>query len=169
MKLERIVSSETSEIRNQTQGNYPKRNKLHFTHCLPSVLWTVTLNMAFSYEKHTDMRFVCGFWTVRPMQSLKNIGNDILDEGSPIDLYSSVPARKDRPPSTNGRDRRQVQCSLEEGETMLWYSPVHPLVLPTVFCRLPCSAPDTLENATRRRTVSVSYRAHSASWTCRHG
>jgi len=32
MKMEPIVSSETSEIRNQTPGNYPKRNKLHLEH-----------------------------------------------------------------------------------------------------------------------------------------
>jgi len=29
MKMEPTVSSETSEIRTQTPGNYPKRNKLH--------------------------------------------------------------------------------------------------------------------------------------------
>ena len=29
MKMEPIVSSETSAIRTQTPGNYPKRNKLH--------------------------------------------------------------------------------------------------------------------------------------------
>ena len=29
MKMEPIMSSETSAIRNQTPGNYPKRNKLH--------------------------------------------------------------------------------------------------------------------------------------------
>ena len=32
MKMERIVSSETSAIRTQTPGNYPKRNKLHLEH-----------------------------------------------------------------------------------------------------------------------------------------
>jgi len=32
MKMERIVSSETSAIRNQTPGNYPKSNKLHLEH-----------------------------------------------------------------------------------------------------------------------------------------
>jgi len=31
MKTEPIVSSETSAIRTQTPGNYPKRNKLHIT------------------------------------------------------------------------------------------------------------------------------------------
>ena len=31
MKMEPIVSSETSAIRTQTPGNYPKRNKLHYT------------------------------------------------------------------------------------------------------------------------------------------
>jgi len=29
IKMEPIVSSETSAIRTQTPGNYPKRNKLH--------------------------------------------------------------------------------------------------------------------------------------------
>ena len=32
MKMEPTVSSETSEIRIQTPGNYPKRNKLHLEH-----------------------------------------------------------------------------------------------------------------------------------------
>ena len=32
MKMEPIVSSETSAIRTQTLGNYPKRNKLHLEH-----------------------------------------------------------------------------------------------------------------------------------------
>jgi len=30
--MEQIVSSETSAIRTQTPGNYPKRNKLHLEH-----------------------------------------------------------------------------------------------------------------------------------------
>ena len=32
MKMEPIVSSETSAIRTQTPGNYSKRNKLHLEH-----------------------------------------------------------------------------------------------------------------------------------------
>jgi len=32
MKMEPIVSSETSAIRTQTPGNYPNRNKLHLEH-----------------------------------------------------------------------------------------------------------------------------------------
>jgi len=32
MKVEPIVSSETSAIRTQTPGNYPKRNKLDLEH-----------------------------------------------------------------------------------------------------------------------------------------
>ena len=32
MEMEPIVSSETSAIRTQTPGNYPKRNKLHLEH-----------------------------------------------------------------------------------------------------------------------------------------
>ena len=34
MKMEPIVSSETSAIRTQTPGNYPKRNKLHISEIL---------------------------------------------------------------------------------------------------------------------------------------
>ena len=34
MKMEPIVSSETSAIRTQTPGNYPKRNKLQYTRSL---------------------------------------------------------------------------------------------------------------------------------------
>jgi len=32
MKMEPVVSSETSALRTQTPGNYPKRNKLHLEH-----------------------------------------------------------------------------------------------------------------------------------------
>ena len=32
MKMEPIVSSETSAVRTQTPWNYPKRNKLHLEH-----------------------------------------------------------------------------------------------------------------------------------------
>jgi len=32
MKIERTVSSETSAIRTQKPGNYPKRNTLHLEH-----------------------------------------------------------------------------------------------------------------------------------------
>jgi len=32
MKMEPIASSETSAIKSQTPGNYPKRNKLHLQH-----------------------------------------------------------------------------------------------------------------------------------------
>ena len=32
MKMEPMVSSETSAIRTQTPGNYPKRNRLHLEH-----------------------------------------------------------------------------------------------------------------------------------------
>ena len=32
MKMEPIASSETSAIRTQTPGNYPKRNNLHLEH-----------------------------------------------------------------------------------------------------------------------------------------
>jgi len=38
MKMEPIVSSETSAIRTQTPGNYPKRNKLQLLHSLRVIM-----------------------------------------------------------------------------------------------------------------------------------
>jgi len=45
MKMEPIVSSETSAIRTQTPGNYPKRNKLHLEH--GESLKTRTIDIVF--------------------------------------------------------------------------------------------------------------------------
>ena len=57
MKMEPIVSSETSAIRTQTPGNYPKRNKLHhytkLTYCVQkkndrhfnTVVWKIYRNL----------------------------------------------------------------------------------------------------------------------------
>jgi len=50
MKMEPIVSSETSAIRTQTPGNYPKRNKLHLEH--GESLKTRKKNVTFSYVRH---------------------------------------------------------------------------------------------------------------------
>jgi len=51
MKMEPIVSSETSAIRTQTPGNYPKRNKLHEIYLLikyiKSVLWRVAERLSY--------------------------------------------------------------------------------------------------------------------------
>jgi len=46
MKMEPIVSSETSAIRTQTPGNYPKRNKLHLEHgeSLKTKMFLLNLN-----------------------------------------------------------------------------------------------------------------------------
>ena len=68
---------------------------------------------AFFYEKYADMHFVT------PLLLSKNIGNDILDDGSPTDVCSPVftrvhpcspkPAKKVSFPSTNRRAECQVQ------------------------------------------------------------
>jgi len=47
MKMEPIVSSETSAIRTQTPGNYPKRNNLHLEHG-ESLRTTLTLPFTLS-------------------------------------------------------------------------------------------------------------------------
>ena len=44
MKMEPIVSSETSAIRTQMPGNYPKRNKLQYIPCLK---YSVTIFVIF--------------------------------------------------------------------------------------------------------------------------
>ena len=47
MKMEPTVSSETSAIRTQTPGNYPKRNKLHYVPILSTnpLRYTTIINM----------------------------------------------------------------------------------------------------------------------------
>ena len=64
MKMEPIVSSETSAIRTQTPGNYPKRNNLHLEHgeslrtrlqvALSVRPTLVRLNLIFSLKTETD-------------------------------------------------------------------------------------------------------------------
>ena len=58
LKMEPIVSSETSAIRTQTPGNYPKRNKLHLEHGESLKSCTVTRGFVqstglFSIERRT--------------------------------------------------------------------------------------------------------------------
>jgi len=49
MKMEPIVSSETSAIRTQTPGNYPKRNKLHLEHGESLKTRLMSLALLFHY------------------------------------------------------------------------------------------------------------------------
>ena len=46
MKMEPIVSSETSAIRTQTPGNYPKRNKLQPIFCVLVLIQAVICTTA---------------------------------------------------------------------------------------------------------------------------
>jgi hypothetical protein len=48
------------------------------------VQWQVTVNILFSYKNYTDLHFVT------PLLLLKNIGNNVLDHGSPTDVFSLV-------------------------------------------------------------------------------
>jgi len=69
MKMEPIVSSETSAIRTQTPGNYPKRNNLHLEHGeslrtrYGREAWPATVNISmadrrqFSYRKLRESHF----------------------------------------------------------------------------------------------------------------
>jgi hypothetical protein len=70
-----------------------------------------------SHEKYSDKHLVCGFAKVLPLPLLNNIGYDLFDDDSPIDcihLCTTVPARKELPPSANSRAGRQVQRNLED-------------------------------------------------------
>ena len=52
MKMEPIVSSETSEIETQTPENYPKRNKLHLEH--GESLKTRKISVRLQKQKHSE-------------------------------------------------------------------------------------------------------------------
>ena len=53
MKMEPIVSSETSAIRTQTPGNYPKRNKLHLEHSesLKTRICNILVNLTLMFVR----------------------------------------------------------------------------------------------------------------------
>ena len=55
MKMEPIVSSETSAIRTQTPGNYPKRNKLHLEHGESLRTTNIVLYFVWSREDVVDI------------------------------------------------------------------------------------------------------------------
>jgi len=58
MKMEPIVSSETSAIKSQTPGNYPKRNKLQYEPF--SITWFETAGQSVNRSVQTRMEFfVC--------------------------------------------------------------------------------------------------------------
>jgi len=58
MKMELTVSSDTSAIRTQTPGNYPKRNKLHLEHgeSLKTRAWII-LKFIFSFASVLPGKF----------------------------------------------------------------------------------------------------------------
>jgi len=78
--MEQIVSSETSAIRTQTPGNYPKRNKLHLEHgesLKTKIIHYFSAQILFSFGNnlfHTSV-FLCLF-TV----STKIFGRGLMDK-----------------------------------------------------------------------------------------
>jgi len=56
MKMEPIVSSETSAIRTQTPGNYPKRNNLHLEHGESLRTRTKILNFSLRSKREACFR-----------------------------------------------------------------------------------------------------------------
>jgi len=79
MKMEPIVSSETSPIRTQTPGNYPKRNKFHIdqmmsklnTACfvirtIQAIMSSETLRMVYFAYKHSIISHGIIFWRNQP-------------------------------------------------------------------------------------------------------
>ena len=82
MKMEPIVSSETSAIRTQTPGNYQKRNKLHIHICLPdfeaqfeSVFTTKTRFLSNSKSFLPDMT-----WYLRDLKPCLSDMKTLLSE-----------------------------------------------------------------------------------------
>jgi len=76
MKMESIVSSETSALRTQTPGNYPKRNKLQWNTSLfteDTTLWqmciTVLLFVQMRCMTLTDVHKCNAFWTQKIQSS----------------------------------------------------------------------------------------------------
>ena len=62
MKMEPIVSSETSAIRTQTPGNYPKRNNLHLGHVFTKpvqIEGTFFLSKLFFIVVHISAALLC--------------------------------------------------------------------------------------------------------------
>jgi hypothetical protein len=112
------------------------------------------------------MHFVCGFATVLPLPLLNNISYDLLNNESPIDLYSVVfnsACEKKVPSECKGRAERQVQRNLEEGGNIIDMVQGSPRTsTPVVSARLNVRRKKSLEKATtHRRIVSVPYPAHS--------
>ena len=68
MKMEPIVSSETSAIRTQTPGNYPKGNKLHLEHgeSLKTRLYFKCLSTNASYTEllFPIFRNICAHFSI---------------------------------------------------------------------------------------------------------
>jgi len=60
MKMEPIVSSETSAVRTQTPGNYPKRNKLYsliITTLVYKYVPSITMEVSIrNFSKFMDIR-----------------------------------------------------------------------------------------------------------------
>jgi len=71
MKMEPIVSSETSAIRTQTPGNYPKRNKLHVILHYIIHLWRKWHFCSTYY--HTLLQDRVSLLLFRPQKSLSTI------------------------------------------------------------------------------------------------
>ena len=72
MKMEPTVSSETSAIRTQTPGNYPKRTKLHLEHS--ESLKTRILHSSYKKWTHTVPTYTALFRPMYLIQSNKSLG-----------------------------------------------------------------------------------------------
>jgi len=69
MKMEPIVSSETSAIRTQTPGNYPKRNKLHLEHGESLKTRKLIINLV---DNTTDSLYVSAYQLVKRSKGRSN-------------------------------------------------------------------------------------------------
>jgi len=72
MKMEPIVSSETSAIRTQKPGNYPKRNNLHLEHgeSLRTRYQSVFIKYCVDISDRDWIYMQGGFTTIKPLSLL---------------------------------------------------------------------------------------------------
>ena len=88
MKMELTVSSETSAIRTQTPGNYPKRNKLHLEHgenLKTRIILDIDQSALIFYTQ------VSGKWVISNHQAQRDVKfYSVLPAGSRLSHFTHV-------------------------------------------------------------------------------
>ena len=115
MKMEPIVSSETSAIRTQTPGNYPKRNNLHLEHGESlRTLVVYLVNQTLQHGKGTCVNFDHG----RPLPKFV----DVKCSKRIITFFLLTPTSEEITPRTIFCNiNRTFQCIKISYHRFLWF------------------------------------------------